>query len=495
MRQQRWAYVVGILLGAMLIDGFVDTRALAESHAGDVELLRRELEGLGRRLDEADRRRNEDAARIHALEAEVVRLQGRRDVGADAGTSIPASAVAPDAGAVEPARGGPAMTAPPSVEAVAPAEPATATAPIGAGAPTLAERLDAFNPRITVVGNGLLRLDDRKVYAEDDGGFERVDNQFRLRETEFDFRAAIDPYADGVLIAAVAQEPTGEFETEIEEGYALIKQFPFLERPPGGLVLKVGRFRTEFGRLNRLHTHDLPQSTRPLVVKTFLGGEGHIADGASARFLLPSLLDEESAWELTMQAVQGGDVAVASGGKHDPNVLANLRWSRLFGDAHLADIAGIFDWGTTDTDSDPAYTYSLDWMYKWKPPRRGQWRSVVLGGQLFYANRDFAVDNRGGPQRRAATPFGYYVFGQYQFDRRLYAGLRWDWTEQIDDDAATRQAIQPYISYYFSEFLRFRIGYEHRWNHGNGADDLNTVLGEINFLFGSHPPEPFWVNP
>ena len=46
-----------------------------------------------------------------------------------------------------------------------------------------------------------------------------------------------------------------------------------LESAPLGMKLKVGKFRAPFGISNRLHLHDLPWTTRPLVVAKFLGTE------------------------------------------------------------------------------------------------------------------------------------------------------------------------------------------------------------------------------
>lgn len=439
--------VTGAVLRSVPVFAHDDDDALKE--------LRRQVEALEARLDAADAQRRDDAEKIRALEEELDRLKAEAGHGPEA--------------------------------------PPSGTARVG-----VAERLNAFNPRLTVIGNGLLRVDDRKVFVEEDGDRERADDRFRLRETEIDLRAAIDPYADGVVIAALEQDASGDFEVGVEEGYAVIKDFPFLEAPPLGLQLKLGRFRSEFGRINRLHTHDLPQSTRPLVVVNFLGEEGHIVDGGSARLLLPSPIDDDSAWELTVQAFQGGDVAVAEDGKNDPGALANLRWSRTFGDTHFADVAGIFHYGKTDPQGDDsATTYALDWLYKWKPLRQGQWRSVVLGGQFFYSDRDFKAgigDGAGGEPSRSSSPFGYFVFGQYQLNRRLFTGLRWDWTQDINDDDADRMAVHPYVSYYFSEFLRFRLAWEHRWSDLDAEDGLDTLFAEMNFVFGSHPPEPFWVN-
>ena len=91
-------------------------------------------------------------------------------------------------------------------------------------------------------------------------------------------------------------------------------------------------------------------------------------------------------------------------------------------------------------------------------------------------------------------PKGISIFSQWQLDRRQYVGLRWDQTDTLFNPALKRRSITPYYSYYFSEFLRFRINYEHRWSDLFTEDGRNSVFIELNWLFGSHPPEPFWVN-
>ncbi len=117
----------------------------------------------------------------------------------------------------------------------------------------------ALNPAISVIGNFVGRADTQRVF--NDSG-DRIDNKMNLREAEIDMRVPIDPYADGVLIASLESESPGKFSAGVEEGYVTIKKLPFLDEPPLGLKLKVGRFRPTFGLFNILHTHDLPTTFR-----------------------------------------------------------------------------------------------------------------------------------------------------------------------------------------------------------------------------------------
>lgn len=357
-----------------------------------------------------------------------------------------------------------------------------------------------LNPTITAIGNGLYRLDDAPVLTE---GGDRIDDQFNLREAELDLRAAVDPFANGVIIASLESEVPGEYETSVEEGYVRIKKLPIpvLDDPPLGLKLEVGRIRTEVGRINRLHLHDLPQMTRPLVTRELFGEEGYISDGLSGRIFLPTPFDESSAVELTGQLLTGGNARVADGPARYPAAVANLRWFRRIAGAHNLDLSLIFFTGDTNGDDDRAYVYSADFLYKWKPLRHGEFKSFVLGAQAFYTRRDFAVaiDTNGDGEpdaidQRSTAPFGYFAWAQYQATRTVYLGARWDDTQTIADDSVERRSIGAYASWYTSEFLRLRIGYEHRFSDIAAEDGLDSLFAEINFVFGAHPPEPFWVN-
>ena len=94
----------------------------------------------------------------------------------------------------------------------------------------------------------------------------------------------------------------------------------------------------------------------------------------------------------------------------------------------------------------------------------------------------------------SGKPKGYTFFGQWQLDSREYAGLRWDQTNTLYNPSLNRRSLTPYFSYYLSEFLRFRINFEHRWSDLITENGRNSVYLELNWIMGSHPPEPFWAN-
>jgi hypothetical protein len=344
---------------------------------------------------------------------------------------------------------------------------------------------NAFNPSITVFGNFVGRADSDTVENEDG---DAVDNRFNLREVEVDLRAAIDPWADGVLIVALESEVPGEFEVGVEEGCATLKKLPVLDSAPLGLKLTAGRFRPEFGRLNKIHTHDLPQVTRPRSYQTFLGEEGYIESGITAEAFIPTPGDNNSL-AATMAVLNGGDLPVGEDNDgEDLAYLGHLEWFWDLAPGHDFEVGSSIYAGRFDAAGDlDSRLYGLDLTYKWKPYERGEWRSFILGGELFSAD----VDQPGGG---SSTPLGYYLWTQYQLSRNAYFGLRYDFTEELEDDELDTDTYGAFLTYYTTEFLRLRLGYEHTESDVAEVDGLDTGWLEMNFVFGSHPVEPYWVN-
>ncbi len=338
-----------------------------------------------------------------------------------------------------------------------------------------------FNPGITVFGNFLGRWDDQPVFLEDDPMEERIDDRFNLREVELDLRAAIDPWADGVVIGTFESEVPNEFESEIEEGYFVLKKLPVLDSAPGGLKLKAGRFRPEFGRFNYIHLHDLPQPTYPRALGTFLGEEGFIQNGLSGQFFLP-LPGERASLEAIVQVLDGGNLPLAE--NLEGNEIATLGHLKYFRDLSQGSNVEL-GLSAYEGDSDHQLL-GVDATYKWKPYASGEWRSLLVGGELFAS----ALDD----PTLGDDPLGYYLWSQYQFDRKTYLGVRYDHAEELEDDTQETDTVGTYLTYYTTEFLRFRFVLEHTESDVDELDGLNTAALELNMVFGSHPVEPYWVN-
>jgi hypothetical protein len=361
----------------------------------------------------------------------------------------------------------------------------------------------ALNPTVTVIGNMLWRQDDKNVFLEGDPAEPRIDDTFNVREVELDLRAAIDPYADGIAVLAIEAEVPGQYEVTVEEFFATIKSLPFgfWESPPLATKIRIGRMRVDFGRINKLHLHDLPQSQYGLLVSDFLGEEGYVANGISTSSILGSV-GETGVFQLNLNALQGGGSEVAADTRV-PNYLAGLTFYTEVAEGHSIDLGLYGHYGGSEKVGHQRYarTFSLDALYKWKPAKQGEWNSFIVGAQVIKTDRDFinAVDTDfdGVPDTfidADSQAMGFLIWAQYQLDRRWYVGLRYDRSEFITDDSKDHSRITPYVSCYLSEFFRIRGSVELTTSDLRQEDDLTTFLFELNVVYGAHPPHPFWVN-
>ncbi len=352
----------------------------------------------------------------------------------------------------------------------------------------------AFNPRTTAFINFAARGDNKTVL--DAKGETKIDNRPFLRTVELDLRAPVDPYAEAITIISLEDQAGKGFAIDAEEAYGLIKRLPIIEEAPLGLKVKVGKYRASLGVNNKLHMHDLPWITRPLVVTKYLGTEhgeffesGYNPIGVDFDFFLPNPIGG-STLEMNLDVVRAGELGLSQEStEKQPAYLAHLNWFRDWNNEHFLTIglSGYREGGFPDTK-----LYAADLTYKWRPSERGEWRSFVGGGEIFFGGQKFHDALTGAEIR--SKPYGWFAYAQYQLSWWLYMGARYDWLKEPSNDQLKTKAWSAYASYYTTEFLRFRLGYEHRNSDIPEQNNINTVLFEINFVFGSHPVEPYWVS-
>lgn len=349
----------------------------------------------------------------------------------------------------------------------------------------------AFNPRTVAFTNFAARHDNKEVY--DYSGQHEIDNRPFLRTFELELTAAVDPYADAVTVMSLENEAGKDFGVDAEEAYGLIKRLPLIEEAPLGLKIKLGKFRAPLGLDNRIHMHDLPWTTRPLAVTRYLGTEhgdffeaGFNPVGFDADFFLPNPIPGTTL-EMNIDVLRGGDIAVSAvTGMNQPAYVGHINLSKDWENISLVNF-GLSTY--QETGMYPARIYGADFTYKWSPVEQRESNSIVLGGEGFIVDRrDTANLNR------SIHPYGWFSYLQYQSSYAVYWGARYDWVKEPFDDELLTRAASVYASYYTTEFLRLRVGFEHRWSDVPAQDNLNTILFDANFVFGSHPTEPYWVN-
>ena len=108
-----------------------------------------------------------------------------------------------------------------------------------------------FNPDMAVIGDFLGTAG--RVHTDPANDITPTP-AFEMHESEASFQAVVDPYARADFFISF-----GEEGVNLEEGFVTLTSLP------GGLLTKVGKMRSAFGKVNSLHNHVLPWADWPLV--------------------------------------------------------------------------------------------------------------------------------------------------------------------------------------------------------------------------------------
>ena len=430
------AQVIGASLVAVVVLGLVATPASAQEAQAirqDIDQLKRDFDTLKQQYD----------ARLAALEARLAAIQA--EGGQPSGQQpTPTAEVPPGAAGA----GGP-----------------TGSLPVYGGA-ALGSKV--FNPDIAVIGNFLGASGRNTV---------NPNPALRMQESEASFQAIVDPFARAYFFVAF-----GEEGVELEEGFVT---FPTV---PGGLLMKVGKLRADFGKVNGLHNHLLPWTDRPLVTNNLVAGDEGVSDaGISVARLIPN------PWiflEATGQVFRGDSSSLfQSNERGDLGYVGHVRGYQDITEGSNIDLGVSYARGHNDAgivsgvDVGRFRTtlYGADATFRWRPLRRSIYRSFVVRSELVWSQRDQFT----GLERA----MGWYVSGNYQFARRWFTGARIDRSGQAADRSMVDEGQSVMLTFWPSEFSQIRGQYR-RTNYAAGST-ANEFLFQFQFSIGAHGAHPF----
>jgi len=132
---------------------------------------------------------------------------------------------------------------------------------------------------------------------------------------------------------------------------------------------------------------------------------------------------------------------------------------------------------------------------------------ITVTGEALYSLRkaDVGVDLDGDGaidriDKRQREHWGWYTGLEVQPFRRWAGGVRYDWS-QYPTNPGWEWAIEPYISFWTTEFLRFRLAYKHTDRSPQTRDAFNLndssarkvdeLFFQASFILGAHPAHPF----
>jgi hypothetical protein len=232
------------------------------------------------------------------------------------------------------------------------------------------------------------------------------------------------------------------------------------------------------------------------VLLRFLGEEQFREAGAQLTWVAPAPFYLE-----TILGVFNGDndISFGRGRIRDPLVAGRVRTFFELGDTSALQLGASVASGPT-ADGFRTTLVGVDAKYKYRPEG---WLHplVTLAGEALFSRRNTEelIEQEDGSfvaRNRRLDRYGFYAYAEAQPFRRWAGGVRYDRTE-YPIDPGHEWAVEPYLAFMPSEFLRFRLAYKHTERSVPFVTDrdkfrsFDEVLFQATFFLGAHLAHPF----
>ena len=291
-----------------------------------------------------------------------------------------------------------------------------------------------------------------------------------LREVEIDGNGYISPYAKGNFVVSFS-----EGGADVEE--AFMNFFTL----PGGVNLKLGKFRVDTDTLNPTHQHAIPFADQPLVFHHTFGIEGLKSAGANASVLIPNPLNQYLIASFTFGS----------------NPDESSQYTSLYG-GNTNSVLGVGRLGTSIDLSSSSYL-GLNVSSIVAPLENQSVTKIYIAEALFR----FAINpvdntitflngylwNRGNPNSTGDfSTNGFYSYLGWQFTQNWRVGGRYDYSNNQTFDGKEKQ-YTGILSFFPTEtnFIRLQYAFhELPETFLKSASTENRIWFQIDFSMGPH---------
>jgi len=356
--------------------------------------------------------------------------------------------------------------------------------------------LQALNPEISVTGDVL--FSSRQDTTSDES------SDFDFRTLGIHIESWLDPYSR--FKAAI---PVTESGTELGEGYMTLYDVA------DDLNLTFGKFRQQFGVVNRWHKHGLDQVDFPLALRQIFGSGGLNQSGLSLDWLMPPAGDASQ--QLTFQLTDGSNSRLfGDNARNRPSLLAHYKNYRdLSKDTYLeCGLTGLVGWndewdiqgGTKQNSGEMTTVLGADLSVLWEPAEKMRYRNVEWRSEAYWLNRELLAPDGSGSD--TINAWGLYSYLQTKISRTTDIGIRGDFyvpdTKSyanlssplslsplaVTSDNPYLWQVSPYITWWQSPFVKFRAEYD--YSNGKGIENPEHVIWlQVIFSAGPHKHERY----
>src|SRR2546426_776713 len=374
--------------------------------------------------------------------------------------------------------------------------------------------LAPFNPKISL--NGLFSA---AMFSKKDnlnfGDHDPNVQGFKLQNGELHLQGTVDPYfqMDSNIVLTIDK---GDTKVELEELYGTSLALP------ANLQVVAGQFFTRFGRQNPQHPHQWDFADQPVILNRIFGPDGLRSPGLQLSWLAPTPFFLE--FKASAQQAQG-DIATSFLSSKDQTVRGYTLVDRpvqKIGDLiYMPRVVTSFEPTDELTAAMGASTlfgpnasgpnnrtivYGADLYVKWKPVNHSQGFPFVAW-QTEFLFRDYDAGPGTTPVIPASRLKDYGLYSQltYGFVYRWVAGFRVDYANSAGGAAAVpflttlaqrdlageRWRLSPNITFYPSEFSKFRLQYNFDVAACRGREASHGVFLQAVFNMCEHGGQSF----
>jgi hypothetical protein len=288
-----------------------------------------------------------------------------------------------------------------------------------------------------------------------------------------------------------------ESPVELEEAVLTIERgLPF------GLGLRLGKFRPDLGRINKVHTHLFPFIEAPTGMKKVLGEEFYAGTGLEANWLMPlpwysnlsiglfesgiesqsQKKDKEGEGHIIYTINDSDDEFYPEGLKDKEegfDKVLTLRQSNFFDINEINHIEiGFSFYGDIKNSFG-----GVDFKYKWRP---NKYRSLTIQGEIFQLSCWDGASFGGNDYYNCAQ--ASYLMSNFQFNKKYNIGIIADfWSFDLGKEAGTNQSI--FIGFSpveESSVLRLKIE-----QVDDGKDKHIRGVAQFIWSLGPHKPHRY----
>ena len=355
--------------------------------------------------------------------------------------------------------------------------------------------LQALNPEISVTGDFLFSTRQDAISDQS--------SDFEFRALGVHIESWLDPYTR--FKAAI---PVTESEAKLGEGYIT------LYNVTDDLNLTLGKFRQQFGVVNRWHKHSLDQVDFPLALRQIFGNGGLNQSGVSLDWLMPPV--GKTSQQLTFQVTDGSNSRLfADNARNRPSLLAHYKNYRdLSKDTYLEwGLTGLLGWndewnisgGTKQNSSQETFVLGADLSVLWEPTEKMRYRNVEWRSEAYWLNKELLAPDGSGAD--SINAWGLYSYLQSKISHTVDIGIRGDFFAPDTKDYAGIPGyslsplavrgdnphlwqVGPYITWQQSPFVKFRL--EYNYADGKGIESPEHIVWlQAIFAAGPHKHERY----